>query len=464
MEHLALILSDLHLGEEDSLFMSFDPNEGVNRSYLEALRDFLFRHLESSSVRYLILLGDAVDLSLAKRKEAFLALKEFFEVFQDLFQETVIYLPGNHDHHLWCAFQEEALVFQKIRTNRPIEPYYHAFCPRLEGGELHLPKKVSQPLGKKTFIYHLLPEKAQKEDKGFLMAYPNLYVSLPSDIHLLLTHGHFFEEAWTLFTDIFRKSLAIKKLNFKALERINSPFIEFGWYSLGQAGELSKLLEKLWDELHEGSEGPVTKKALADLMSYLDEKISFKPHHDHHGFWGHLKNLFSQAAGWTLEAGSDLFLKLCVEETIKHLLVHLVPKSEQKPGSSLRHASKILSEERTRKRVEAYLEMALPVFPEINTLVFGHTHVPFIDGSLHLEAPGGPRIIRCFNTGGWVTDLYEATHLSLSKPLVIALNEKGLRPLHLPWPSYEEFEELLENTPEDKKKEEVKKLIWGKLL
>ncbi len=448
-EYLALVISDLHLGEEDSILM--ESSLEINRTYLGKVKEYLKKELGDSKVRYLILLGDAMDLSLARRKQAFQAFRTFLEVFNDLMDRGLIYLPGNHDHHMWVAIQEEAQVFQKIRNGQTPEPYYHALCPRLDKNGLHLPKgiKIGQPYGQKTFLYKLLPKEAQEKGKDFLVAYPNIYIRL-GDRSLLLTHGHFFEAAWTLFTDVFPRALrevGLEGLSFKKLEQINSPFIEFGWYSLGQAGELGKLLEKIWDEIHNGRVGPVTNTVLDDLFDYLDEVISFEK-----------ENFFSSIKASALEAGSDVVLR-GLKEALSTFLSRTFSKKKGRPGSFMRHHKKVLSEEKTK--VQRYLELALPSCPDLNTLVFGHTHIPFHNGNLPLDTPGGERRILCFNTGGWITDIYDPGHLALSKPMALLLcDPKEIKPIYIPWPEYDEFEEALDGkTDPEEKRSTVKDLL-----
>jgi hypothetical protein len=49
---------------------------------------------------------------------------------------------------------------------------------------------------------------------------------------------------------MIQTSLGLSSLSYRQLEQLNSPFTEFGWYHLGQAGKLSTLLETLWDDVH----------------------------------------------------------------------------------------------------------------------------------------------------------------------------------------------------------------------
>ena len=450
--YLALVLSDLHLGEEDSILMHLDPSRGVHWPYLEALRGYLVSELDLSEVRYLILLGDALDLSLARRRRAFPALKAFLEVFQGLVSEGIIYIPGNHDHHIWVAFQEETQVFCKLRQDRPVEPYYYVLCPYLDPEGIHLPEHhISRPYGRETFLYHLLPEAARSRDLDLLVAYPHIYLRTEK-ASALLTHGHFFEETWTLFTDLLEKPLReithLDEITLAKLEQINAPFIEFGWYSLGQAGELSVLLEKIWDELHERGAGPITESILQDLRDRLDREIHFP-------WW---------------EAFKEVFSDLCLDGLVQGIKKLLEQQAREKPrsGSSLRHKPEILKEKKTRERIQRYLRLSLPDFPGMNTLVFGHTHIPFQKRRLSLEEDGSSRTISCFNTGGWVTDVYRVSHLLRSRPLVVAFSEEGIRTLEIPWPEKEALAEILPRgrkkpaTPEEK--ERLRRLIRNQLL
>jgi len=94
---IALVLSDLHLGEEDSVFMNEDGV--INEEYLGNFKNFIETHFRVP-IPYLIIAGDGMDLSLARRRQAFSAFKIFLRYVLPLFSQGLIYIPENHDHHL----------------------------------------------------------------------------------------------------------------------------------------------------------------------------------------------------------------------------------------------------------------------------------------------------------------------------------------------------------------------------
>jgi hypothetical protein len=137
----AIVLSDLHLGERTSAFSEGEiPDVRFRGRTAEHLARLLGALLATQDGRaeYLVLAGDVLDLSLASRRAAFLGFKSFLEQIAPLF-DTLIYVPGNHDHHIWVALQEEARIFAQIRQGQPVLPYYDAFVPAIEPGGLVLP-------------------------------------------------------------------------------------------------------------------------------------------------------------------------------------------------------------------------------------------------------------------------------------------------------------------------------------
>lgn len=92
-EYFAIVISDLHLGEEDSIFM--DSGGQFQSKVADKIKKLIASKTDLQKLKYLILAGDAMDLSLASRPQAFEAFRGFLEKFYDLF-ETLIYIPGNH--------------------------------------------------------------------------------------------------------------------------------------------------------------------------------------------------------------------------------------------------------------------------------------------------------------------------------------------------------------------------------
>lgn len=443
----AIVLSDLHLGEGASVFTEAG-GEAFSNEAGEAVRRMIERLLSSQEGRaeYLILAGDILDLSLASRAAAFVAFRSFLEQVAPLF-ESLIYVPGNHDHHVWVGLQEEARIFARIRQGEPVLPYYDALVPTIEPDGLTLgnlpdgePRTEDDvpgsPIGKKTFLYSLLPGTARARGMDFVVAYPNVHLRLPR-ASIMVTHGHFFEDAWTIFTDALPESLGTTSLSYVELERYNSPFTEFAWYHLWQAGLLSDLIERIWRELRSGAEEPlpVLEAVRSEVTAFLDNRLEFSPSDG-----GGLSRFFARMiAAPASEWASDRIIELSLGVLEKVLVSQARLHGADPPGSSLRHAADIFADGRKAAKARWYLEMAgrmaEPFVP--SALVFGHTHVPLSDGVL--ESADG--CVTTWNAGAWLLDGSNPATLSASRPAIVAIDEEGdLETILVPWPSESEFQ------------------------
>jgi len=104
----AVVLSDLHLGEPEGILWHKDELNVI---------DILATKIETLSkdtntledgVEELILIGDIVDLSEAKDEEAYNNTKVVLEkIIKKVKLDKIVYIPGNHDHHLWVELLKE---------------------------------------------------------------------------------------------------------------------------------------------------------------------------------------------------------------------------------------------------------------------------------------------------------------------------------------------------------------------
>ena len=436
-------MSDLHLGEEDSVFMELKNDQlGLSRKITQRVKELVQKELNGNQVDYLILAGDILELSLATRVRAFESFRDFLQEFETLFKH-VIYIPGNHDHHIWTALQEEAKIFHQIKSNKPVKEYYHAFIPKIRPDGIFTleGEQIKPSYGDDIFLYKLLSKTKQKDKIMFLIAYPNVYLDLEEKI--LVTHGHFFEDAWTLFTDAIPNSLNLSYPSYKLLEQINSPFTEFGWYHLGQAGKLSELMEELWDNIHTGRNGTIDKLS-DEITHYLDERLKFRPKNKKG-----LKAFIDKIIGASLEYASDQWLNLNVTILKQLVLSQISPEDPKTPGSELRHAQNLFRDPRKKAKVETYLNIAVNSDEfALDALMFGHTHTPWIPDKYNQgELTIGNKSIKTYNTGGWVADLLEPVSLRGSRPFILGIKDDGsVENIDIPWPSKEMFEQAVKDT------------------
>lgn len=123
-------LSDMHIGEEDAVLTAIDDIEGNGvannlraSSSLIKLVDGIRLLCEANGEDdggnkikpTLILNGDILELALTTTNESAMAFERFIELTmpqeesQRLFNK-IIYVVGNHDHHLWEMARESSYV------------------------------------------------------------------------------------------------------------------------------------------------------------------------------------------------------------------------------------------------------------------------------------------------------------------------------------------------------------------
>jgi predicted phosphodiesterase len=435
---LAVVLSDLHLGEGSSVLHYSQKYKKGKHPLVNTLTKLIKEKATDERIPFLILAGDTLDFSLASVQDAVEDFRLFLVDFHDLFDNFVC-IPGNHDHHLWRTLQEQIFVVNRIRQRRKIEDFPQEQIGTIKDGKIIVkgvdPKKL---LGAKTFLNDLMPLDAKK--KNFAVTYPNVFIEFKNqEKDILITHGHFFEIAWTLVSDILRKSLNLTTMNYRVLERINSPLTEFGWYGLGQAGKLSRFIEELYKEIKNSEDKKLTL-ALNDLKDYLDELWTFKPA-KREGFFSRIRGVFSETKASIKEELSDQALNL-MTLLVKNLVISQVEEREPYTGGSpLRHFTNILDDPAKKDRIKRYISYSLgrPYEFKPYQIIFGHTHIPIINGSMEITVDGRQRNIAAFNTGGWVVDSEEASEIIQSRPVPFLISNKGgIEPIDFPWPYDEE--------------------------
>ena len=110
-------LSDMHLGEEDSLLTNLktakseiDPlSPSPVMSELVHCLEYLLGENNNGDKPTLVLNGDILELALTTTNEAAMVFEQFIKLImpkgKELFKD-IIYVPGNHDHHQWEIARE----------------------------------------------------------------------------------------------------------------------------------------------------------------------------------------------------------------------------------------------------------------------------------------------------------------------------------------------------------------------
>jgi hypothetical protein len=202
----ALCLSDLHLGSETSVLTAVDPvtlKPDVNRdspvlvSLVACLKWILNRH-EGPAKPRLILAGDALELALTNTNVAATSFTRFVQLMMEgggpPVDPAIVFVPGNHDHHLWETAREHQYATY-IREEMPHLPLRHA-----PWHATHLfPWRQELAVKNRTVESHLLTTLLRygryEGDARVLTMYPNVGV-LSADGKSRCTvihHGHFTE-------------------------------------------------------------------------------------------------------------------------------------------------------------------------------------------------------------------------------------------------------------------------------
>jgi predicted phosphodiesterase len=434
---LAVVLSDLHFGEEGSVVhygmrtskLGEQPavNKPVETIFKRGEQPAVNKLVEKiekikqqaavETIPFLILAGDTLDFSLASVQAAVADFRVFLEDVHACFDKFV-YIPGNHDHHMWRTLQEQVFVVRRIMRGMKVGDFPQEEIGRIVGREITLDKveKVdTESIGANIFLNDLLPEGAK--DKDFAVAYPNLFIDFGKpESNILVTHGHFFERAWNLASDMLKNSLDVKDMNYAKLERINSAVTEFGWYGVGQAGELSEFIEELYKEVKNSKEVRL-ESAFDDMSRYIHELWEDRPTRKE-GFFDRLKGgvgdiIVKEGVPWLFSRLQDFIMSQLEED------------ESQTAGSPLRHSSDILTAREKCKKVSTYISYAAGYDFIPGQVVFGHTHIPIQKQTIDVAFGAEKVKIKAFNPGGWVVDSKKPRHVVSSCPMPLVISETG---------------------------------------
>jgi predicted phosphodiesterase len=252
-----MFLSDFHIGEvygsvtkvlpkNDSIKKYYDSTT-VNNEKIYYRREVkkLFKTLhkkckKNNRIPYLILMGDIVDMAVHNSSDA---LNLAHSIFNDTtifkgksftsYFDTIIYIPGNHDHHVWKMLQEQYYISNSMELTGIASPVQQQIIGVLDLEKGSMSKdSVIFPDPQKNFLSSVLSD----NKNPVYIAYPNLYIKAFSK-HICVTHGHFFEPGWNKSSLNFNKSDSLMDGSeyFSELEKNNSPITEFSDYAVSQS-------------------------------------------------------------------------------------------------------------------------------------------------------------------------------------------------------------------------------------
>ena len=188
-------LSDMHLGAKNSLLTnlkiaSTETDPLAPSPVIEQLVECLKKLIGIGQDVTLILNGDILELALATDNEAYMAFERFIELIlkpgEQIFKR-IIYIPGNHDHHLW-ELARETQYMNFIDTVKP-----GALFPVPWHVTNMLVENDPNPVVPYT-LNRLVRKYPLPEDFRITTAYPNLaLLKNGGQKCVIFHHGHFVE-------------------------------------------------------------------------------------------------------------------------------------------------------------------------------------------------------------------------------------------------------------------------------
>jgi UDP-2,3-diacylglucosamine pyrophosphatase LpxH len=390
-----VVLSDLHFGAANSILSQLqdgsrrdvrdvDPatTSPVLSSLVETLRQLLAEG--EGEPPTLVLAGDVLDLALSQDEVAAAVFEQFvsamFASGRPMFSPRVLYVPGNHDHHMWESAREVQYAdFLRIqpRGELPAAPW-HATRMRAD----HDPRPVRSPL------LSALCARATDARVEIQVVYPNLVLT-KGHRAVAIHHGHYVESLYTLMSQLrdllFPGQADILTAPAWQWEAENFAWIDFFWGTMGRSGGVGRDIGLIYAQLSSPD----------CLHHYIRNAVD--------GLIGHSK--------------APTFLKRPEEAVVRTAIDWIVDRHSHLERLQTDVDLTPAAEEGLRRYVNGPLlrQMAAEArteFPELlpsdaadlpadTTFIFGHTHKPFVR-SIPLGA--GARALPVHNTGGWVVD------------------------------------------------------------
>jgi hypothetical protein len=398
-------LSDLHLGADNSVLTAMKPDSiDIDAAVTSpALTEFvaclrtLIEQNESSEKPRLILNGDILEMALADTNQAAMVFEHFIDLIfpkegEALFDKHLLYIPGNHDHHIWETARETQYnnFISRIPAGAALEPPWHTT------------KMVAPDLVPEHFLINLLRRHPHLKDAVVEVVYPN-YAMFSSDGQqcIIVTHGHYVESIYSLMSTLNTMLFPDRRRpkTVYDVERENFAWIDFFWSTMGRSGNVGRDIGLLYDKLQD-------KHQVDKLLSNFSTSLIEKKHH-----WKWVEAIEEKALTWLLELTLGRAATLERHEPDQFLS----PDAQQ--GLHWYMEGPLLEQLR--------IENQQRIPPKI-TLLFGHTHKPF-EEEMHFD--GYPEQMGVYNSGGWVVDQLQPTPIFGAAALLIdeALHTTSLR-------------------------------------
>jgi len=380
-----IVLSDLHLGDRDSVLTSLDAQGAVDplraspalSALIACLRDLVERN-QGGALPTLVVNGDMVELAFGTVAGALNTFERLAELLLEpghQLCDRILLVPGNHDHHLWEMARETQYRTEVASVHHP------------KGG-LPAPKHVT-PLDPDTAVPSLLlntvldhvehDDHVDDVEQEVRILYPNMaLVNSTGHRALVLHHGHYVESLYHFFSRLRRIIFPDRPMptTVAEIEAENFAWIDFVWSLFGRSGGAGEDIQRVFDMLLYPDRTRAFVVGLAQRTAPV-VKMPFLP------------------------------LRWMREFVLRHVFLRITRRM-----STERTKFQVVCSETTVAGTEAFLFGAtfrqlqdeLGSVPADLTFAFGHTHKPFEA----LLTGGDPeRAVKVYNSGGWVIDAFD---------------------------------------------------------
>jgi len=374
-----VVLSDLHLGARDSLLTHADRNGAIAEGPSDVLAAFangLGETLGDQEKPQLVLLGDALDLGLSPFGDVSKSFLQLLDAFYpadgpDLFDREIIYVAGNHDHHLWRIAQDNSFISALENGGMP--------------GDLEAVSTIfGTPSHHCRLMESLFTHRPHLHDASVRIAYPNwgLWDS-GTKRAVVMHHGHYLDGMYRALSNMraFIGDGEARPATMRQLEQENGPWIDFLWSDLGSAGEIGSDVGSLYEVmLSAGASHDFAETIARRITGGLHAKLGINPK---------MPLKYGVTLDNLIRAGVDLTAGRAAE------------RQRYGYGNVLGEAAIADLGWYLGTPLANEMQQELPDMPHELSFIFGHTHKPFQD---ELQVDGYNVPVGIFNTGGWVLD------------------------------------------------------------
>jgi len=224
-----VVISDVHLGQNLPECTFADPGN-VDRFVTELTR--------LGKINQLVLLGDFLELALSPMATALIQMEVFFDGIHKIHSRIgkIVYVPGNHDHHIWTLHVERKMVDRmEIRG---------------KGEDFISPDYVGNTFaGAESFLSGYLSSELKNK---WEIKYPIHEITLSNGKTCLLHHGHQIYGIGVRLLSLrealkeVRKKRASREKMLIELELQNIGVYELLWYYLELSESMRERLKTQW--------------------------------------------------------------------------------------------------------------------------------------------------------------------------------------------------------------------------